>query len=636
LEIIENYVFSAAFPSLPDLRFRARGEPLALAVFAYEYAPAIDTLHRRHADMCFSRTGISRIGNCEANYIPKSRGYLPNSQRTKAIHVVPARFGTFIASLRKGNKHTIGPERFQDGDGNRDFWVPIHKVFSGRECIQGFDIDLQIISHHVNEKIRRLHLALQSEGVSTGWTPTELENPPFRITEDLANFDDLAGLLTPLPHSLVEPAKLNGKYVGFPVPHHHVTENATLWFKDYLGARRWPEFVHAKHAIRGDKIVYLPDCKDSSINDIVRDGGYTALNFVDRSADGWIELACSTLAIEIPCKLSAYSIIAQPDFFPLVKQQDLMEWWENSVPPEMKENLWPARDVTPSPLSECRCPANFTLAGAHFDSRDNTITAIIGMERSLPPGTHISPIRVRRESTLSYRASNLFGPGWDSSVDFNRDTLSPNGAFHLANYGLASPFLEDTLICAANGAFWPGAVPDVTRFFPPGLYPTVTPFYDGEYAWDKLPMPKQFQDGNLEYRAFPYADYVKLVCDDAIEYEKFAETSLEDYVTRTFVVARVYQALGATTPDKRAKYSFLRFRPATPKELEVLFDGSVILDQACSYYLRLAYITGNPVPISGRFNSVTIKPDKIFTVIAGPTCVTWRDESTNEWIRHRI
>ncbi len=633
IDIVENCVFAAARPSIADLRSRARGTPLAIVVFAYEYAPAIDTVHQRHADLCFSRTGISRIGNASPHYVRSSRGFLPNSGLANSIHVVPTRYGAFISALTKGNKQTIGPERFQDGDQERDFWVPIHKLFNGPDCIDGIDVNLSFSQRHLNEKIRGVHLALQNEGVPTGWDAADLTRYPFRISENLAKFDANHNLLKPIPHPLVEPAKTkDGKYVGFPVPAHHDRDNATLWFKNLLGARRWPEFVHVKHALEDEKIVYLPDRKDSSIIDIVEAGGYTALNFVDHTADGWVDVTCPSLELYIPERLSAYSILAQPDFLPLVKQKDLAEWWENSSPPEIRGNIWPDSNISPSPLSDSRLPADITLTHAHFDSTDTTITAVIGLDRVSEACSHVGHTPVRRESTLSYRATNLFGPGWDTSEDFNRDVKSPNGTFHLATYGLGSPYPEDTMICAATGALWPGAVPDVTRLFSPHLYPSVTPILDSDIGWDGLPQPQVTQSGTILYKVFAYADYVKSIADASIAYEHFAEMTLEDYISRTLAVARVYEALGAESAEDRAQYAIVSFRHATPDDLTNLLQSSgVQLQQKTAYRLLLAPTSVPGIPVPNRFDLLQVTPDAFEEILADTTTVArWRS-SARDW-----
>ena len=646
LELIENCVYSADFPSLADLRVRAAGKPLAVVVFAYEYGPAIDTVHRRHADLCFSRTGIARVGNAPPHYMPEARGYFPHSgprgRNARKVHVVPARYGVFIATQRKGDEATIGPMRFQPDDAQREFWVPLHKLFDGKECIEGLDLKLNLDAHHMNEKIRRVHLALRDEGVATRWTEAELQGPPFRITEGLATFSAADGLVTPVPrHPLIDLARTpDGRLVGFDVPAGHTTLFASLSFEKGTdtGARHSPEFVHAKHQIvrsddgRKDRIAYLPDVKTADIAEVVKAGGYEAANFVDYTADGYVDVDCPSLALEIPKRLTAYSILGQPDFFPLVRQQDLMEWWETSSPEDIHDAIFPISEVTPEPLSGARLPANFTIPGARFDSTEVTISAIIGLDRDPGPQGPILTERPRRESTLSYRASNLFQPGWDSSEDCDSDTKSKSGTFHLANYGLGSPYAEDTLICAALSAFWPGAVPDVTRFFSPNYYPSSTPVPDAQANWDGIPSPT-VAGGNLQFLSIQYADYVKTILDGKLAYETFADVTLEEYIARTLATARVFQFLGASSHADRALYPFTSFRRPTAAELRQLAAAGVLMDPKTTYRIELAQVVGLGTATPGTPQQTTIQPTATMLFYSGPLTVVRADANPpSQWL----
>ncbi len=643
IELIENCVYAADFPSLADLRVRAASNPLAVVVFAYEYAPAIDTVHRRHADLCFSRTGIARVGNAEPNYLRKERGFFPHSgsspENVKKVHVIPARYAAFVATCLTGNNGTFGPMRFQPSDAQRQFWVPLHKLFDGRECIDGLEIKLNMSATHVNEKIRKVHLALRRECVDTGWTQQEMEGPPFRVMEGLADFGD--GLVTPVVQKkLLDFAHTpEGKLVGFPVPPNNDHLFATLHFEPEGEARHSPELVHAKHKIvlgAGGKesTEYLPhtEGKDKDIAAVVGAGGYEAANFVDYTADGWVAVDCPTLALEIPKRLSAYSILAQPDFFPLVRQQDLMKWWETSSPAGIKDAIWPMAGVDPTPLSDARLPANFTLQGAHFDSTDGTMTAIVGMDRNPGPQGHILPGLPHRESTLSYRATNLFQPGWDSSQDFDRDAKSPDGAMHLANYGLGSPYAEDTFICAALGAYWPGAVPDITRFLPPNTYPSTTPILDENIGWDGLKPPTE-KAGTLGYLSPQYGDYVKAILDDWLRYETFAGVTLEEYIARTLATARIYEFLGVSS-DLRWTYPFLSFRHPTSKELAALTAGGVAMDSKTTYRVEVAHVAhqGTQSKEDPRLTKVTpLGPPMVF--YSGPLTVVQKNPNPpGDWI----
>jgi hypothetical protein len=594
IQAIEDYVYGIVPPSLDDLRVRAESGPLATVVFAYEYSPAADTVHRYHADLCFSRTGISRIGNSTQRYVRKFRGYVPFSDDQTAVHVVPCRFGAFLATQRKGNPRTIGPERFRDGDADRNFWVPLHKLFDGPDCIDGFDLKVTFSAHHVNEKIRRIHLALQHEGNAIGWSAAELNDPPFRITEGIANLgnEDERDVVIPVLHRpLIDVARTReGAIVSFRVPKNHPIADGALLFAGQQNAQPSPELVHAKHALAGGKVTSLLACESKSINEIIQDGAYDAVNFVDYTGDGWVEANCIALTPYVPTRLAAYSLVAQPDFFPLVKQKSLMEWWENSAPPEIKDNLWPYQ-LTPFPLMDERMPVNITLTGAGFDSTDDTMTAIVGVSRAARPPGRIRPFLVERESTLAFRASGLFFPGWDCSRDFGRDDRSPQGVLHLAHYGIGSPFAEDSMICAAHGSFWPAAAPDTTRFFPPSQYPSVTPLLDSEAGWDGVPLPQE-KERQVEFRTLVYTDYVELATNSRLAFGHFAQITLDEYVARTLAMARVFQVLGANDIASRLSWSVLEFERASPDDLASIGPQKENFDNDRTFRLRLTRIEG--------------------------------------------
>jgi hypothetical protein len=579
LEIVENFIYAAAQITVEKLREKAKGHELAIVVFAYEYAPAEDTIHGLHADLCFSRTGISRVGNAAPHYEPQARGFFPFIETSPKAHVVPARFGAFVAYRQEGRRGTVGPLDFSDGDGKLRFWVPIHKLFRGPECIQNFDLEPHFEVAHVNEKIRKIHLQLQSEKVSTDWKPEEMTGAPFVITEELASFCPSQGLMIPFVHDpLVGPAKIvdgkgDWKYVGFQVPANHDLGESALWLDKDANTRSSPEFVHIRYKIDEKdpkQLVYLPDTTSQDIVQVLKNGGFKAANFVDWTADGYIKAKCPALAEALKgdtnqtMSLPAYSVVAQPDFFPLVTQRGLTAWSKQSP---LAPLIWPDRGIVPNPLSESRLPANVTLKGAAFDGADSTISAIVATPRPhQPAGTPLKLSREqepRRQSTLSYRSSSLFDPGWDIAGS-SLDPDTAKGPAFMANYGLGSPFPEDTLICSALGSFWPGAAPDITRFFPPNSLPTTTPILDSEANWSAVKAPT-VTGNSIEYQALTYADFVKALYEGQFNYARFARVSLSDYILRTKITARFYQFLHATEklnamdPTQRLLYVITSF-----------------------------------------------------------------------------
>lgn len=173
IEAVENYVYGVRPPSVEDLREQAGGAPpLAIVVYAREYRPADGTAHRRHADMCFSRTGVARIGTSPpVLYGAEARGYLPFVEGDgHAVRVLPCRYAAYIAARVPGHANAHGPMRFiEPGDSERRFWIPLHKLFSGDECLRGHSLTLRLTESHVNEKLRRVHLFFLSHGHDAGW-----------------------------------------------------------------------------------------------------------------------------------------------------------------------------------------------------------------------------------------------------------------------------------------------------------------------------------------------------------------------------------------------------------------------------------------------------------------------------------
>ncbi len=280
LETVERYVYAASRRSLNDVRAVARG-PLAIVVFAREYRQAKDTVHGKHAAMCYSRTGISRVGTDDAYYSEMRRGFLPHydDDEEDVIRVLPCKFGAYLATLVPGDKSNIGPLRFLDpslntegrgdgsaaqrqadkagqrvessspaftytkvGDAERRFWVPVHKLFNGSECLAEFD-DLQVAykTHHCNEKLRRIHLRFGEIGHDGGWHEPEISQAPFVFTEGIATISeeddqDGSGVLSPTPHeSLVAVAKKGRARVDYAVPAVDDTNGRVFVFESSLG-----------------------------------------------------------------------------------------------------------------------------------------------------------------------------------------------------------------------------------------------------------------------------------------------------------------------------------------------------------------------------------------------------------------
>lgn len=575
-EVIENYVYGIQPPSLEDLRVRAQQSVLAIVVFAYEYRPAAETAHRRHADLCFSRTGVSRVGTAEPLYNNQSRGFIPTREvmgEVNAFHVLPARYAAYIAIQQQGDRARFGPMRFQATDNSQRFWIPLHKLYNGTECIRNFNLQLTLKSHHVNEKLRRIHLALPN----TGWSEPDISNSPFIFTDDIAEFstnpDFGTGLLLPVVHTkLVEAATYQGKPLTFSVPPGSETLSSSLYIPEVAqGARRAPEYVHARHRV-------LEDGREENLNDrtdvqaAVQIGGYEARHYLDFTGDGWVEAECPELAVAMPRRIPAYSLVTAPDFFSNCDQRELLEWTEQSVPTALRASLW---RIKPETLADMRMAPNLQLQGVDFRPEDKTVSAIISPLRDrLGQQMPLTGRTTQRHAYLPDAAAGVFAPGWDVSFDLNAQNVQ-----HLASYGLGSPFPEDAKLCAALSTFWPAAAPDAARTFQPNsAWPTVSPLTDdeigqtGESPWDGIPGPRRVvRNGRemVEYADFDHVDYVESALMQKFSLALTHQVDVLEYQSRVLSMARVYQAL-SITPSARGQWSVLSFRQirSTDPELQ--------------------------------------------------------------------
>ncbi len=572
LEIIENFVYGVQPPSMQDLQVLARRQMLAITVFASEYRPASETVQRQHADMCFSRTGVARVGTAQPLYNGKLRGFLPTVEGDlkETFRVLPARYSAYIAVQRTGNFQSFGPLRFQNGDNTRLFWVPLHKLFNGTECIRGFDLQVALNAHHVNQKLRRIHLALKN----AGWNEPDISNPPFIFTEGIAEFttdsDFSTGLLVPVVHpNLVEAATYQGKLLTFKVPPNSPILSSSLSIPPVMNARHAPEYVHARHKI-------LPNGQQENLNDkknveaVVRAGGYNAQHYLDFTGDGSIQAICPELAVAIPRNVPAYSLVSAPDFFPSCDQRELLEWTEQSVPSRLRQNLW---EVPPETLSDNRFAPNLQLENVDFRAEDKTVTAIVSLPRQ--GSVQQRPLNgspTIRQAYLPDAAAGVFAPGWDVSFD------RTNQVEHLASYGLGSPFPEDSKLCAALSTFWPAVAPDAARTFQPNpMWPTVSPLTDpeigqvGNLPWDGIVGPRRVtRDGTelIEYSDFAHADYVENSLQKKFSLSLTAKVDVREYEARVLAMANVYQVLGIV-PDDRGKWSVFSFQTVQPTNSEL-------------------------------------------------------------------
>jgi hypothetical protein len=610
IEAVENYVYGVKPPSLDDVQAQAGDHPLAVVVFALEYRTGRETVHGKHADFCFSRTGLARMGTTGRIYDARRREFLPlQADDPFAFPVQPARYSPFLAVQRHADPGSFGPLRATDEDQSRQFWVPLHKLFSGPECLQGFDLTVTLSTDHSNEKLRRFHTRMNTAGFYTGWDEPDISQFPFVIQgETLAAFstdpDHGSGWVMPPPHPLVEPAEYDGKPLTFyysqelaanpittyvsslqlleappfqplgpgrtqsrPEKMPHGVEGVTGFLTTLTPdiGRSSPEYLNIRHTVS-------PDGTEENLNDLpdvlepINAGGYWARHYIDYAADGWVAARCRELDEAVPWRVPAYSTVCSPSFYPHANQRALTEWAESGAPEELRVGIWA---IPPRLLSDRRFAANIEL-GAGFSIDDDTVTVLVslpldaGTKQSSAPETF-----VRRHLQLPDGMAGLFDPGWEVSQDRTADNR-----FFLANHGLGTPFIEDAKLCATLSTFWPGVSPDSAREFQPdkhfdnafAAWPTIAPMTDEELGivevegqgfmpWDGVRGPRlTVVDGKdvVDYPELYHTDYLETV--EHFTAALTGKVDQEEYIARVLAMAQVYWALGIRWADFGKKY----------------------------------------------------------------------------------
>lgn len=645
IETVENYVFGVQPPTLASLKTKAGltgSRRLSVVLFAYEYRPARDTCTRRQADMVFSRTGVSRVGTRPARYDAKNRGFQAQvADDPFAFHVCPARFAAFLAVQKKGSDIAI--MRAGLGDNTRDFWVPIHKLFNGKECIAGLDLQIELSAFHYNDKIRRTRaVTLRMTRVPT--------TAPFQFSTGIAELSTDAslgmGIVMPVPHPrLVEPATVKGRLLTYRVPRGEkafaALEPGAAQGADGSEIRSAPAYVHARTQVRNGTLIDLNnDPTRPDVNDTVSTGNYRALHYMDFTGDGQISATVPALAgkpevaaAAVPC----YSLVGAPDFFTAAGQRELFE----SVP----DDFW---GVPPVPLCDTRLPANLQMPGNRFNASEKTISAVVPLFWPAPTGMTIPlSFEADRHSCLPDDCAGVFAPGWDISTD--RARVSGAQVQHLAAYGLGSPFPEDAKLCAALSTFWPAVAPDASRSMSPNtgnprLRATVAPLTDeeigqvGALPWDGVVGPKISTFGDVEFldcEKFLHVDYVKNALEGRFTPRLTTQVSSEEYQLRMEAIAKCYSIVGV---DRNLRFvvSFRKVSAGDPELQRAQLDTSTVLT---GDVYRIDMILGGedteqPHPSDFRRSLLPIQDRQIFLV--SPRTDTALRKRANQTVWSRV
>ena len=601
IDALENYVYGVEPPTLEALGARVNamspalqgGETrrkLGLVVYALQYRNTPMSVHGRHAELCFARSGVARLGTIEPLYDARARNFASlDPAQPFEFRVVPRRFAVYLAAEFKGPSG-FGPQDPLPGDDKLKFWAPIHKLFSGSECIAGLNLQVGLERGLQNDELAQFHRYLDHAGLENNWSGEDLEQFPFTIKNEFLgsmstrpDFGD--GVLEPRPSPLVTVAQYKGRLLTFPVDGSYTSDpdNMQLSSMQILpgGAptrdphytedagqttqRAAPQFTNIRHRLLPNGEIENLNLRPD-MNAIMDKGGYQALNYIDGAGDGWIAAVCPQLEGVIDKKLPAYCMVGLPDFFPKVTQRELMVWWRDKVPATIRQALWA---IQPLAMSQTRIAANISLP-VGFSIEDTTITAVVSQptDREGPVQPPNGPWSIEKVG-LPDGAVGLFDPGWDTSQGvYYRSADLPLQKF-LAGYGLGSPFIEDAKICAAFGAYWPGLAPDSTRQYAPDKkiggvvypYPTIAPLTDEELGsapledgkfmpWDGVPGPRLATFQGHEVAA--YTDIMRVDYIDKVGTMTAALTSridTDEYLARILAMEAVYWGLGIHDPD---------------------------------------------------------------------------------------
>lgn len=636
LDRIENLVFGIRPPDLGDIMGRFAGRNLAVGVFSREYREKSKTTHSRHADLIFARNGIARVGTLPAAWDGSKRAFSPfeSGDDIFAFRTLPCRYAAYIAVQMEGNESEARPYKFdrseragakfrapaqsEVSDADHVFWVPVHKLFSGTECLLGQDLQLRLIQQHFNEKLRRIHTVNmgRSSLFDSGFSEPQISAAPFKLDQGVAEFltssDMGPGVLNAVTRpSFVEPTELNAESVGAFVPSGGAFDasfNIAALDIDGIfgatGAHRAPEFMHVRSHLRkdgtSDDLNRIEDV-DGTVNSgrVSMANPYKAQHYSDFTGDGWViaevEGAPAVLARNVP----AYSIVAAPDFYPYVNQSEVLDWSLNVRSP-IRRRFWRA---PPLALCDQRIAPNLALLedAAPFVPEDKSATAMVGLADGPAQSASIgSAVRVDRTTYLPDGAAGFYAPGWDTSIDFNED----HETWHLAAHGLGSPFPEDAKLCAAISAFWPAVAPDSARSWGDPQRPPIAPMVDSEIGlggtppWDGIPGPRIVTINGrevLENDSFDHVDYVKSAIVGSFTMSQTMLVDQDTYQARVLATHRLFNLLAEEFGSSSMRMASFEEARATDSDLTNIRTNVIPLAGRIHRYLMVE--TDGPGPL---------------------------------------
>lgn len=560
LETIENYVYAQRRTTVSGLLARARQahdvRAVGVVTFAYEYRVAPDTVHRKHADLAFSRTGIARVGTAPEHFDGASRGYAArlDDDAPEDVRVLPARYGAFLAIAvdeQRAGRHVLPPNDVLTAStaAPRLVWLPVHKLFAGKECLSDVELALELETRHANTKLLRLHEHLRHLGVDTDVGAPRAEPPFVREANLVRAALDATGSarVVPIAQPLTAKAVHQGQTFSLRVPAAQGSGvglfSSSLEIAAEGAFRPAPEYLHVRTELTADGREIDLNAATDVVAAVAR-GGFRAVHYEDPSCDGFVRIRArnAETRTELADAVAAYSLVTAPDFVPCVKQYDLSRW-SHTLSRTLRTWLW---NLPPDALCNQRHAANVrwvdAAGAAVFAATDTTVTCVVGTAEPAPAGADpaFAGKGLATHSALADNAAGVFAPGWDVSLD------RTNGVPHLAAYGLGSPFPEDAKLCAAISSFWPAAAPDIARKFTPnGIWPTIAPLTDtelfGDAAFDGITEgPTRSAPNRVRFPSFDHADYTRQALDGKFRIDGIGAIDLEEYTARILAMARAY------------------------------------------------------------------------------------------------
>jgi hypothetical protein len=288
-----------------------------------------------------------------------------------------------------------------------------------------------------------------------------------------------------------------------------------------------------------------------------------------------------------------------------------------------------------------------------------TLVSLLGSTPSSQP-LAVRSIDARRHSHLPDDAAGVFAPGWDVARDWTR--VDGKIIWHLAAYGLGSPFPEDAKLCPALSTFWPAVAPDATREMEPVVMGnqsgTVSPLTDqeigqvGDFPWDGVKGPQVVVVGGKEYAEFAslrHVDYVRNAIDRLFTLRLTGRVDAIEYESRVAAAAYAYLALGFERTGKeiaprrlrseRMQWKMLSFQEVaqgTPELEQAKLEAGVSLAE--DVYRMEFFPKGKVEVVPGNVRRKRIAMKKRYYLFVDPARreAAVRERSQSSWHRGKF